>query len=182
MVSGLTFKSVIHLEFIFVYSVREWSSFILLHVAVSRCFLFVSLILFSSFFSICPHLQHPMSHRHSLILYPVPFPDCPSLSAEVLWISVGSLTLWHLQHRPPGHLQTSSSFWSSSWKPSGELMLLSYSLVTKLLQACRLALLWHCLGSLRHSTDTSFCCFFLPHLSFPLPSLPLTLPSFYFWS
>ena len=34
MVSDLTFKSLIHFEFIFVYSVREYSNFILLHVAV----------------------------------------------------------------------------------------------------------------------------------------------------
>ena len=32
--SGLTFRSLIHLEFIFVCDVRECSSFILLHVAV----------------------------------------------------------------------------------------------------------------------------------------------------
>ena len=34
MASGLTYRSLIHLEFIFVYNVRKWSSFILLHVAV----------------------------------------------------------------------------------------------------------------------------------------------------
>ena len=34
VVSGLTFMSVIHFEFIFVYGVRESSNFILLHVAV----------------------------------------------------------------------------------------------------------------------------------------------------
>ena len=34
IVSGLTFRSLIHLEFIFVYGVRECSNFILLHVAV----------------------------------------------------------------------------------------------------------------------------------------------------
>ena len=33
-VSGLTFRSFIHYEFIFVYGVREYSNFILLHVAV----------------------------------------------------------------------------------------------------------------------------------------------------
>ena len=33
-ISGLTFRSVIHFEFIFVYGVRECSNFILLHVAV----------------------------------------------------------------------------------------------------------------------------------------------------
>ena len=34
IVSGLTFRSLIHFEFIFVYDVRECSNFILLHVAV----------------------------------------------------------------------------------------------------------------------------------------------------
>ena len=34
MVSQLIFKSVIHLEFIFVYSVRWWSNFLFLYVAV----------------------------------------------------------------------------------------------------------------------------------------------------
>ena len=34
IVSGLTFRSLTHLEFIFVYGVRKWSNFILLHVAV----------------------------------------------------------------------------------------------------------------------------------------------------
>ena len=34
IVSGLTFMSLIHFEFIFVYGVRECSNFILLHVAV----------------------------------------------------------------------------------------------------------------------------------------------------
>ena len=33
IVSGLTFRSLIHFEFIFVYGVRKWSSFILLQVA-----------------------------------------------------------------------------------------------------------------------------------------------------
>ena len=34
MVSGLTFRSLIHFEFTSVYGVRECSNFILLHVAV----------------------------------------------------------------------------------------------------------------------------------------------------
>ena len=33
IVSGLTFRSLIHFQFIFVYGVRECSNFILLHVA-----------------------------------------------------------------------------------------------------------------------------------------------------
>ena len=34
MVSGLTFRSLIHFEFIFVHGVRECSNFILLHAVV----------------------------------------------------------------------------------------------------------------------------------------------------
>ena len=34
MGSGLTFKSLIHFEFVFVNGIKEWSIFILLHVAV----------------------------------------------------------------------------------------------------------------------------------------------------
>ena len=34
IVSGLTFKCLIHFEFIFVYGVRKCSNFMLLHVAV----------------------------------------------------------------------------------------------------------------------------------------------------
>ena len=34
IVSGPTFRSLIHFEFIFMYDVREYSNFILLHVAV----------------------------------------------------------------------------------------------------------------------------------------------------
>ena len=46
-VSGLTLRSFIHFEFIFVYSVRKCSNFILLHVAVqfSQHFLLKSLSL-----------------------------------------------------------------------------------------------------------------------------------------
>ena len=34
IVSGLTYRSLIYFEFIFMYDVREFSNFILLHVAV----------------------------------------------------------------------------------------------------------------------------------------------------
>ena len=37
IVSDLTFRSLMHFEFIFVYGVRECSNFILLHVAVQFC-------------------------------------------------------------------------------------------------------------------------------------------------
>ena len=58
--SGLTFRSLIHFEFIFVYGVRECSNFIILHVAVqfsqhhlwkrlwARCFLCLSQVVLTA--------------------------------------------------------------------------------------------------------------------------------------
>ena len=34
IISGLTLRSLIHFEFVFVYGVREWSNFIHLHISV----------------------------------------------------------------------------------------------------------------------------------------------------
>ena len=56
IVSGLTFRSFIHFEFIFVYSVRECSNFILLHVAVQ----------FSQH-----HLLKRLSFLHCIVLPPL---------------------------------------------------------------------------------------------------------------
>ena len=56
IVSGLTFRSLIHSEFIFVYGVRECSNFILLHVAVQ----------FSQH-----HLLKKLSFLHGIFLPPV---------------------------------------------------------------------------------------------------------------
>ena len=57
IVPGLTFRSLIHFEFIFVYSVRKCSSFILLHVAVQ----------FSQH-----HLLKRLSFLHCIFLPPLP--------------------------------------------------------------------------------------------------------------
>ena len=56
IVSGLTFKSLIHLEFIFVYGVRSRSNFFLLHVAVQ----------FSQ-----RHLLKRLSFLHCILLPPL---------------------------------------------------------------------------------------------------------------
>ena len=56
IVSGLTFRSLIHLEYIFVYGVRECSNFILLHVAVQ----------FSQ-----NHLSKRLSFLHYIFLTPL---------------------------------------------------------------------------------------------------------------
>uniref|UniRef100_A0A8C4KWJ5 Uncharacterized protein n=1 Tax=Equus asinus TaxID=9793 RepID=A0A8C4KWJ5_EQUAS len=62
MVSGLTFKSLIHFELIFVHGVREWSTFILLHVAVQ----------FSQH-----HLLKRLSFLHCMLLAPLLNISCP---------------------------------------------------------------------------------------------------------
>ena len=56
IVSGLISRSLIHLEFIFVYSVRECSHFILFHVAVQ----------FSQH-----HLLNKLSFLHCIVLLPL---------------------------------------------------------------------------------------------------------------
>ena len=56
IVSGVTFRSLIHFEFIFVCGVRECSNFILLHVAVQ----------FSQH-----HLLNMLSFLHCIFLPPV---------------------------------------------------------------------------------------------------------------
>ena len=62
MVSGLTFRSLIHFEFIFVYGVRECSNFILLPVAVQ----------FSQH-----HLLKRQSFLHCIFLPPLSKIRCP---------------------------------------------------------------------------------------------------------
>ena len=52
IVSGLTFRSLIHFEFIFVCGVRKCSNFTLLHVAVFGFGLVISLPL-TSVYSVC---------------------------------------------------------------------------------------------------------------------------------
>ena len=53
IVPGLTFRSLIYFEFIFVYGVRECSNFILLHVAVQN------------------HLLKRLSFLHCILLPPL---------------------------------------------------------------------------------------------------------------
>ena len=59
-VSGLTFRSLIHFEFVSVYGVRECSNFILLHVAVQ----------FSQH-----HLLKRLSFLHCIFLPPLSLPN-----------------------------------------------------------------------------------------------------------
>ena len=69
-VSGLTFRSLIHSEFIFVYGVRRCSNFILLHVAVQ----------FSQ-----QHLLKRLSLPHCIFLPPLSKIRCPQVHGFNLW-------------------------------------------------------------------------------------------------
>ena len=62
IVSGLTFRSLIHFHFLFVYSVRKYSSFILLHVVDQ----------FSQH-----HLLKRLSFLHCIFLPPLSKIKCP---------------------------------------------------------------------------------------------------------
>ena len=62
IVSGLTFKSLIHFEFIFVSDVKKCSNFLLLHVALQ----------FSQH-----HLLKRLSLRHCIFLPPLSKIRCP---------------------------------------------------------------------------------------------------------
>ena len=62
IVSGLTFRSLIHFEFMFVYGVRKYSNFILLHVTVQ----------FSQH-----HLLKRLSLLHCIFLPPLSKIRCP---------------------------------------------------------------------------------------------------------
>uniref|UniRef100_A0A9L0T2N9 Uncharacterized protein n=1 Tax=Equus caballus TaxID=9796 RepID=A0A9L0T2N9_HORSE len=61
-VSGLTSKSLIHFELIFVHGVREWSTFILLHVAIQLS---------------QHHLLKRLSFLHCMLLAPLSNISCP---------------------------------------------------------------------------------------------------------
>ena len=61
VVSGLTFRSLIHFEFIFVYGVRKYSNFVLLYVAVQLS---------------QHHLLKRLSLPHCIFLPPLPKISC----------------------------------------------------------------------------------------------------------
>ena len=58
MVSQLIFKSFIYFEFIFVYGVSWWSSFIFLHVAVQLSQPFVEETIFAPFYAAAPFVEY----------------------------------------------------------------------------------------------------------------------------
>ena len=75
IVSGPTFRSLIHFEFIFVYGVRKCSNFILLHAVV----------LFSQH-----HLLKKLSLPHSIFLPPLSKIRYPSVHGG----SISGLSIW----------------------------------------------------------------------------------------
>ena len=132
MVSSLTFKPLIHFEFIFIYDVRECSNFILLHVVVqlSQQHLLVKKLSFSSVYShqLCHRL---VDHRsmglflvflsysiiHKSVVVPVPY--CFDYCNLVVWseysllfYTAKSTVRWVLS---PLHLRTKLSLRHGSW-------------------------------------------------------------------
>ena len=73
IVSGLTFRSSIHFEFIFVYGVRKYSNFILLHVVEQ----------FSQH-----HLLKRLSFLHCISLPPLSKTRCPQVLGFISGLSI----------------------------------------------------------------------------------------------
>ena len=73
MVSRVIFKSFIHLEFIFVYAVSWWSSFIFLHVAVQIS---------------QHHLLKRLFLLHFMLLPPLPYTDWPQRHGFISGLSI----------------------------------------------------------------------------------------------
>ena len=73
VVSGLTLKSLIRFEFIFVYSVRKWSSFVLLHVAVQFSQHHLWKRLSSTYCMFLPHLSYISGPESMGLLLGSPF-------------------------------------------------------------------------------------------------------------
>ena len=72
ILSGLTFKSLIHFEFLFVYDVKKCSNFLLLHVALQ----------FSQH-----HLLKRLSLRHCIFLPPLSKIRCPQVHGFISGLS-----------------------------------------------------------------------------------------------
>ena len=73
IVSGLTFRSLVHFEFIFVYGVRNCSNFILLHAAAQ----------FSKH-----HLLKGLSFLHCILLPPLSKIRCPYVCGFISGLSI----------------------------------------------------------------------------------------------
>ena len=73
IVSGLTFKFLIHLEFIFVYGVRKCPNFVLFHIAVQ-------------FFQY--HLLKRLSFPHCILLPPLSKIRCPYVRGFISGLSI----------------------------------------------------------------------------------------------
>ena len=73
IVSGLTFRSLIHFEFIFVYGVRKCSSFILLQMVDQF---------------IKHHLLKALHFLHCIFLPPLSKVRCPHVRGFISWLSI----------------------------------------------------------------------------------------------
>ena len=94
IVSVLTFKFLTHFKFIFVYGVRECSSFILLHVAVQ--FSPIEEAVFSSLYILASFVKDKMPACAWIYLWAFYFVPlvCVSVSVPVCTV-VMTITLWY---------------------------------------------------------------------------------------
>ena len=93
IVSGLTFRSLIHFEFIFVYGVRDCSNFNLLHVAVQ--------------------FSHPIYFNYSSFLpLPTSIDSMKSDTVSVLFTAVSPAQAWSLAH----NRYLISNCWMQGWR------------------------------------------------------------------
>ena len=67
IVSGLTFRSLIHFEFIFVYGVWKCSNFILLHVAVVSLAPFIEEAVFAPLYILASFVKNKVPIVHGFI-------------------------------------------------------------------------------------------------------------------
>ena len=79
IVSGLTFRCLIHFEFIFVYDVRKYSNFVLFHVTVQLS---------------QHHLLKSLSLPHCIFLPPLSKIRCPQVHGFMSVLSI--LFLWSI--------------------------------------------------------------------------------------
>ena len=109
IVSGLTFRSLIHFEFILVYGVRKWSSFILLQVVdqISQ-----------------HHLLKRLSLIHCIFLPPLSKIRCPYVRGFISGLSI--LFHWSISFKNKSQIKlllslklchgSFSSVWKSLWR------------------------------------------------------------------
>ena len=100
MVSRLIFKSFIHLEFIFVYGVSWWSSFIFLHVAVQISQHHLLMRIFLLHFMLLPPLWIWIDHSDlglflGSLFCSIGLCVCSYASTRLFWLQCPCNTFWY---------------------------------------------------------------------------------------